>query len=351
MSGLDQSDGSSSPPDDSSQTDDVCRDFLRNVCRRGVKCKFRHPEGLDAIVELGKRVSQDIQFCHDFQNTGSCKRTPCRFLHCSREEEETFRQTGKLPAHAASSAAIPPVTPGGAPPVCKDYLKGECHRGARCKFRHLAPAEYEAELTSGKQINQSVQPLTASAVPNQFVSSGLLGQPDDEFGIAIKRRRIEVNPDFRPCLEEENLLLRSKIAELKKQVSDLAAANEVLLDQNARYRNAGLISCKTRALQPPVVSVSHVLTPTVTPAPSILQAPTAQPPLLAAGPPILSAKSDLVVPAGARPTLSQAPPIFQHLETGPTAIAAPPPTAQPLSLSTSLNSTLVSYPIMSKTVG
>ena len=34
---------------------DVCRDFLRNVCRRGNACRFRHPDPSEA-EELGKKI-------------------------------------------------------------------------------------------------------------------------------------------------------------------------------------------------------------------------------------------------------------------------------------------------------
>ena len=34
-------------------------------------------------------------------------------------------------------------------PVCKDFLKGECRRGGKCRFRHLSIREYEMELTYG----------------------------------------------------------------------------------------------------------------------------------------------------------------------------------------------------------
>jgi hypothetical protein len=38
-----------------------------------------------------------VEFCHDFQNKGSCGRSTCKFLHCSRVEEEEFRASGYLP--------------------------------------------------------------------------------------------------------------------------------------------------------------------------------------------------------------------------------------------------------------
>ena len=44
--------------------DGVCRDYMRNVCRRGASCKFRHPDNFEA-EELGKQI--EYVFCHDFQ--------------------------------------------------------------------------------------------------------------------------------------------------------------------------------------------------------------------------------------------------------------------------------------------
>jgi hypothetical protein len=66
---------------------------LRNVCKRGRRCKYRHPNP-DEARNLGRK--QDITICHDFQNTG-CRRQNCKFLHITREEEEHFKQTGQLP--------------------------------------------------------------------------------------------------------------------------------------------------------------------------------------------------------------------------------------------------------------
>ena len=67
----------------------MCRDYLRNVCKRGKKCKFFHPDGMPP------KTTTELIFCHDFQNK-ECSRQRCKFIHCSREEEEHFRLTGEL---------------------------------------------------------------------------------------------------------------------------------------------------------------------------------------------------------------------------------------------------------------
>lgn len=45
-----------------------------------------------------------------------------------------------------SKGALEPALRPGEPPACKDFLKGECRRGAQCKFRHLTKREFEREL-------------------------------------------------------------------------------------------------------------------------------------------------------------------------------------------------------------
>lgn len=163
----------------------ICRDFLRKVCHRGNRCKFVHPEDAD-----DPRPLIDPVFCHDFQNS-ECLRPNCKFLHCTRQEEEMYRSTGRMPLTASSES---PVPSGMATPVCKDFLKGDCRRAGRCKFRHLGEEEPEA-----------------------------------------KRRALDEEIGYR-VLQQENAILRRKIDELKKQVTDLMATNEFLLDQNAALR-------------------------------------------------------------------------------------------------------------------
>lgn len=134
--------------------DGVCRDFLRNVCKRGKRCRFRHPD-FNEVPDLGVQKNEFI-FCHDHQNK-ECVRTNCRFVHGSKEDEDYYKKTGELPLRlrgkvAAGLGLSPTDLPlsRGEVPICRDYLKGECQRGNKCKFRHVRKDyEYEAPSRGG----------------------------------------------------------------------------------------------------------------------------------------------------------------------------------------------------------
>lgn len=201
--------------------DDICRDYMRNVCTRGKRCRFRHP-ALDDRPEPPPR--RDLTFCHDYQNNG-CTRPNCKFLHCSRDEEEHFHRTGLLPVrlnysnsnavHLALKADIP---------VCRDYLNGDCKRGSKCKYRH------DSDKGSGDYDHHSHHHRHRRNERHyDYIPDLKRRRADDEY------ESIRAGISF-SLLEDENAMLKRKIEELKKQVSDLTAINEVLLDQNARYR-------------------------------------------------------------------------------------------------------------------
>lgn len=216
---------------------DICRDFLRNLCRRGSNCKYRHPEPQKETQEEG---SQDIKFCHDFQNKG-CRRANCKFMHCTKREEEYYQSTGKLPRHVQEALGEKIDVP-----VCKDFLRGFCKRGIYCKFRHLTVQEYEMEM--GGKIGPS---FVGEQDFNRF----------DDFEFQLKRKRPAFDDGFGPVdgpgvllptpgpdrmpstsmpdiqmLEGENAILRRKVEELKKQVVELTSTVEYLLEQNAQLR-------------------------------------------------------------------------------------------------------------------
>lgn len=250
---------------DAGDKDSICRDFLRNVCRRGRRCKYRHPEPGEA-EELGRKI--EYVFCHDYQNK-ECRRSNCKFIHCTREEEEYYRTSGDLPQHVLDAVAMgkglnqEAQGPQGEVPVCKDFLKGDCRRGGRCKFRHLNANEYEMEVGVPNRRRErfdqydrfddfeQYDPLPKrrhlddyGCVPGGV--AGGVGVPSmagvasmTGVGAMMGVRQPPPMPPMAPdhlLFEEENSLLRRKVEELKKQVSDLVATNEFLLGQNAQLR-------------------------------------------------------------------------------------------------------------------
>uniref|UniRef100_A0A4W3IJ77 C3H1-type domain-containing protein n=1 Tax=Callorhinchus milii TaxID=7868 RepID=A0A4W3IJ77_CALMI len=193
--------------DEASQSsDDTCRDFLRNVCKRGKRCKFSHPD-ISQVGDLGVKKNE-------------------------------FK--GEIP-------------------ICRDYLKGDCQRGNKCKFRHLKRDEYEHEA---RAVERLVRDPTLSPLARRYELLEELYDTDrfGDYELALKRRRAEglrfetydyalsaPRPiDYR-LLDEENLVLRKHMEELKKQVANLMSTNEVLLEQNAHYRNQTKVVTLTTA--------------------------------------------------------------------------------------------------------
>ncbi|XP_043245649.1 zinc finger CCCH domain-containing protein 10-like [Amphibalanus amphitrite] len=228
----------------------VCRDFLRNVCRRGRRCKFPHPE--EEVVAPPPARPELVTFCHDYQN-GQCARPSCRFVHCERGDEELFRRTGHLPSHVLEAAVMrgADIRVGRHEvPVCKDFARGECSRGVKCKYRHLTVSELE-QLCSGGSVSSSGSRPASSGSPD----SGDCEPPEakrrhfDDYsrrGVVVRDYRQtplsqEPNPhsiiDYR-LIEDENRILQRRVQELQKQVDDLTTTNEFLLDQNAQMRLA-----------------------------------------------------------------------------------------------------------------
>jgi len=201
----------------------VCRDFLRNVCKRGAHCRYWHPP---------PDVAGDIVFCHDFQNAG-CRRTDCRFVHCTREEEDLYRRTGQMPT-STSAAAARSCTGSGDVPICKDFLKGECRRGLKCKFEHLQ--EGSASEPSTETASRSLVKIRKTAPADGEVELVTLA-------------------DYR-AVEEENCALRRDVDELRRTVSVLVATNEMLLEQNAKYRSSSASPAASQMIAAPAVIAS-----------------------------------------------------------------------------------------------
>lgn len=243
--------------------EDVCRDFMRSVCTRGKRCRYRHPVMEDRPEPPPRR---DITFCHDYQNNG-CTRPNCKFLHCSRDEEEYFHRTGLLPSRLNQAQAYPSAALMKAElPLCRDYLNGDCKRGSKCKYRHIK-GDHELDRKS-RDYDRRDDRLFDHGPDSKRRRMDDLDYDRDRTGLSYS------------YLEDENNMLKRKVEELKKQVSDLTAINEVLLEQNARYRVS-----KATAMQVPVsqqtltavaMAASPAPAPTVPPAPVHAQATLTQ---------------------------------------------------------------------------
>lgn len=269
------SDSSSSSSDDTNtnsskserqndKEDNICRDFIRGICDRKF-CKFKH-----------ETETRTLNFCHDFQNT-ICPRIHCKFIHCTMEEVEEYKRTGEMSNQILAEATRKNQLPG-TPPVCNQFKKGFCRR-TNCKYRHITKEQEETEIM---ELIQNNTQRKHNFIPNNnnkahiMNSNGLRrsGVNFEEYidnGLTLPKRRLLQEADLlndltHPLepnrqrvfkgyfagtppppmlsrvdahtimLEEENNLLHKEIAQLKRQVSDLTATNEFLLDQNATLR-------------------------------------------------------------------------------------------------------------------
>lgn len=231
--------------------------------------------------------SGGLVFCHDFQNT-ICSRINCKFVHGSRQDEDYYKLTGELPKNIPEffTVKVTPESVGeGEVPLCKDFLKRECQRGKKCKFLHIAETRVQQNRTEDYDIpeakrrhQENLDAGTFQTITSRQVEYGLRGErlstsssttqcsycKQNSFNTKIHSYCTHTNgsnPLELGVLYEENLLLRKKVEELKKQVSDLMATNEFLLEQNAHFRIQGKFSTAT--------SVATVTLPAVTLASSV----------------------------------------------------------------------------------
>ncbi|KAG3022737.1 hypothetical protein JG687_00003652 [Phytophthora cactorum] len=152
----------------------VCHKFQQGQCTRGDACKFAHvmqdqdaeelvqpaerpvsgvatpgaslgaaePESAGPVMEQTQATS-DAPVCINFQK-GKCKRgAACKFqhLHGNGNDEKTLEESENVKMETAEEEATPEEEETRADegaPVCQNYQKGKCKRGAACRFRHVA---------------------------------------------------------------------------------------------------------------------------------------------------------------------------------------------------------------------
>ncbi|KAL7080711.1 hypothetical protein ACQ4LE_000364 [Meloidogyne hapla] len=138
---------------------DVCRDYLNNICNRGSRCKFYHPEEHDNKQQ--NAADEPYQFCIDFQNQG-CNRDNCRYVHAFREDVERYKRTGDVTLGLARAlAALMRGDTINSIPLCKEFQNGHCARGPQCRYWHINKDEERRKRFHGRHVVAAASPFGA----------------------------------------------------------------------------------------------------------------------------------------------------------------------------------------------
>lgn len=152
------------------------------------------------------------------------------------------------------------------PPICRDFQNGTCDRN-NCKYLHMTSQEERIfvatgqlpQLTSGAPatpaVTRQVGPVDVckdflNNVCNrgsrckfrhmteaEWESEKRRSTVDEEMSRKRKRETFGGSSLDLQFLSDENDMLRRKIADLQRQVADLRAMNDTLYEQNMRYRS------------------------------------------------------------------------------------------------------------------
>ncbi|KAJ3256912.1 hypothetical protein HK103_005030 [Boothiomyces macroporosus] len=163
---------------------EVCQYYLKNICRMGSKCAYKHPSKTKLVVckhwlrGLCKK-GEDCEFLHEynlkkmpecwfFAKLGECTNPECLYLHIdpdSRQKEcawyaRGFCKHGADCRHKHTRAA-----------ACPNYLVGFCPKGDNCTFGHpkyeLPVLNSLADIAAQQQLQQiQPQPQQRKAMKN-----------------------------------------------------------------------------------------------------------------------------------------------------------------------------------------
>lgn len=128
-------------------SDGDCKDFIKGVCFRGNKCKYRHAGE--------KSEPESVPFCKDFMNERGCNfenenGRECSFVHAPMAAVQEYNKTGWLP-----NLIVTRITERFQ--ICGNFLKTSCYRSAdECKYKHvklgIVLANSEDILPGGEQM-------------------------------------------------------------------------------------------------------------------------------------------------------------------------------------------------------
>uniref|UniRef100_A0A915PY67 C3H1-type domain-containing protein n=1 Tax=Setaria digitata TaxID=48799 RepID=A0A915PY67_9BILA len=207
--------------------EDVCRDFLNNMCSRGSRCKFYHPPSI-----VRQRASQktpegiEYRFCIDYQNRG-CHRDNCRYIHAHREDVDRYKMTGEVTLNLAREiAAVYNCDTINGIPFCKEYQTGSCSRGGqRCRYWHINVEEERERRRRVPRVPPSIVPPVARGPGLGLSYCTYLSRRShpygaaDTFGTYNKRIRYDLDEDYVRDLERRNAELSKEVEGLKRELS------------------------------------------------------------------------------------------------------------------------------------
>ncbi|KAF1779405.1 Nucleotide-binding alpha-beta plait domain [Phytophthora cactorum] len=244
----------------------VCHKFQQGQCTRGDACKFAHvmqdqdaktePESAGPVMEQTQATS-DAPVCINFQK-GKCKRgAACKFqhLHGNGNDEKTLEESENVKMETAEEEATPEEEETRADegaPVCQNYQKGKCKRGAACRFRHVAaPAGgYQEPEDEGWKAPVRVA-LPVAAVAEVAAAPATAVEEVSEYqkrfqsicynwqrtGSCERGDNCPFQHDGAPALKSEEVVLKSVKKEKKHKKRKATEEEEAEDDENAKKKH------------------------------------------------------------------------------------------------------------------
>lgn len=219
----------------------LCFHWDQGYCSPRRKCEYLHP----------KR-----QICKDFQDFQTCDRKKCKFLHITKEEEETYDSCGALPMRIHEENERRKR-------VC--YLKGievsnrngKRVRGDEYPDPVVAPLstacmrENKALKTECKVLEKDMKTLkddnkTLKADKKMLKANNELLKTDNQMlktdNQMLKANTMALKADNEMLKNDNNMItadqemLKANVADLQRQVMDLRQMKDTLYEQSIFYR-------------------------------------------------------------------------------------------------------------------
>lgn len=178
----------------------LCPDFMKGVCSV-FQCPKNHPEA-------------SLLFCQPYQRDCCQQGQACSYMHVTAEEEQYYKDTGLIPLRFMNK------------PIRMERGKGPLSNGQPSLFPTDNTPTTPTETFPPDQ-NSPHHDITG---PDN--NKHKLTEPEAPAQV-IKRQKVPYEE-----LEVERNMLKEKVKILEKKVENLDAANDVLLEKNAKLRSS-----------------------------------------------------------------------------------------------------------------